>query len=559
MRRLLALILPLISKRKFAKYVFWGILSGLFSFLFINIITRVIGLLIAGSYTTVSKEYIIIFSCTILFFIWVRRTLALAIIGLSQNLFWTLRKKIITLVLKANFQQLSAKRAKVRAAILSDVYTLMDASLNIIQFFTSAVLAIACLVYLLSISAVLFAITVVTAVIGVTVYHFSANRNAQQFEKGRKLENRFQQQLDAILEGFKEIYMEPKKGSAINDQKIRAIAVDSFENNRKAFTGFLNNQITGQILFYVLISSVLLFFSLKLGVTPADTVSFVFTLLYLLGSIETIMVLLPGIMRSGIAANQLVGLKAELEEARFNNVIPERYISKDEFEQISIRGLQFYYDEEERHGEERPFGIGPVDLDIKKGDTIFIYGANGSGKTTFVNAIIGLCFPSGGEIRLNEELISKDNYSYYKTLFSVVFSNFHLFDELIGIDHVDVEKWNYYIQLFELNGKVELKGSAFTTTDLSAGQRKRLALIAALLENKPVLIMDEWAADQDPYFRKKFYTEIIPLLKQEQITIIAITHDDKYYSCADKLYKMDYGKLIEKRVEKAHVSSDLIW
>jgi putative ATP-binding cassette transporter len=102
--------------------------------------------------------------------------------------------------------------------------------------------------------------------------------------------------------------------------------------------------------------------------------------------------------------------------------------------------------------------------------------------------------------------------------------------------------------MFELEGKVKIEGNTFSTTDLSTGQRKRLALIAALLEEKPVLVMDEWAADQDPYFRKKFYTEILPLLKQEDITIIAITHDDKYYNCADRLYKMDYGKLKEESI-----------
>ena len=167
---------------------------------------------------------------------------------------------------------------------------------------------------------------------------------------------------------------------------------------------------------------------------------------------------------------------------------------------------------------------------------------------TLALAILGLCFPSAGEIKLNGVLIRNDNYPEYRTAFSAVFSDFYLFDEILLSDNFSMVRWNYYIQLFEMEGKVKLEGMRLSTLELSTGQRKRLALIVTLLEEKPVLVIDEWAADQDPYFRKKFYTEIIPLLKKDGVTIIAITHDDKYYYCADKLYKMNYGKLVEERV-----------
>ena len=161
---------------------------------------------------------------------------------------------------------------------------------------------------------------------------------------------------------------------------------------------------------------------------------------------------------------------------------------------------------------------------------------------------LGLWLPSAGEIRLNGVRVNHDNYPAYRAAFAVVYSNFYLFDELLGLETFSREKWDYYIRLFELEGKVTLEGNKFSTTELSTGQRKRLALIAALMEEKPVLVIDEWAADQDPYFRRKFYTEIIPLLKKEGIAIIAITHDDRYYNCADKLYRMDYGKLVRESV-----------
>lgn len=544
MKWLLKIGAPYFTGWGLAKYVILGILSGLFGFLFISSVTSVIGMIIAGNFTTISKEYILIFISIILLFVWIRRTLSLAIVKLSQTLFWNLRKHILSLVLNANYQQLSGRKPQIRTAVLNDIYALTDTSLNIIQFTTSAILALSCLVYLFTISWVLFLITLFIALVGVAVYHLSARSTQDQFKRSRDLENGFQESLGSILDGFKEIYIEPKKGKFIYDHNIRNIADKSYANNMAAFTGFINNQITGQVLFYVLISAVLLFFSLFLNIKPGDTVSFIFTLLYLLSSIETIMVLLPGIARAKVAADHLSDLTKELAEADFNSRIPSKYITRDEFEQLTVQDLEYHY-----VGEDNPFAIGPINFELRKGEIVFIYGGNGSGKTTFLHSVLGLRIPSSGGIMLNDALVTADNYTYYKTLFSVVFSDFYLFHELVGIDSPDMEKWDYYIRLFELEGKVTIENNRLSTTDLSAGQRKRLALIAALMEDKPVLVMDEWAADQDPYFRKKFYTQVLPILKKEGITIIAITHDDKYYSCADKLYKMDYGKLIPESID----------
>jgi putative pyoverdin transport system ATP-binding/permease protein len=550
MGRLFRMLLPYIGRGGLIKYSFLAILSGVCRFLFVGMINTVVGLLIAGKLSDANNEYIIIFAFVILLFIWVRRVLSLTLINLSQTLFWSLRNQILVLVLNANYEQLSGRKGRLRSAILGDVSVLTNASFNIIDFFTSIILAIALLIYMSTISLVLFAITLCIAIIGVTVYYFTTKANNRMFEQTRKLEVDFQKYFNAILDGFKEIFLEPVKGKAIYENRIAPLATDACERNKSAFTGFLNNQIVGQVLFYILISSVLLIFSQMLQVKPVDTVSFVFALLYLLGSIELIMVLLPTIMRAKVSANHLFDLRTELEKEEHANHLPEEYIAINDFEKLEVSRLEFNYETLTNS-----FSIGPIDLEIKKSETIFIYGGNGSGKTTFINAVLGLCVPKAGDIRLNGIPVNNSNYSWYRKTFAAVFSDFYLFDELLGIDDIDIKSWHYYLKLFELEGKVKLEGQSFSTTDLSTGQRKRLALVTALMEKKPVLVLDEWAADQDPYFRKKFYTNIIPALKSEGFTIIAITHDDRYYSCADKLYKMEEGQLKEEEISLHQLST----
>jgi putative pyoverdin transport system ATP-binding/permease protein len=534
--------LPLIGRIGVLRYAFLGLFTGLSSFLFINTVTRVISIIIAGNFTVISGEYIAIFLSIILVYIWSRRMLALTSVNLSMRIGWNLRKKILSLALNASYQQLSSRKTKIQTAILNDVGSLTNASLSIIDFSISVIMTIACFIYLASISIILFAITFGVAIFGVTIYYSTSRRNMLGLEKTRMLENKFQANFNAILNGFKEIFMEPRKGRYIYDHKICLNADDSYRHNLTAITGLINNQITGQVLFYILIASVLLIFSITLKIKPEDIVSFVFTLMYLLGSITSIMSILPTLMQAKVASNHLADLKKDLEDANFKNPVPARYVFKSIFGKISVRGLQFHY------GDEETFAIGPINMDIRKGEVIFIYGGNGSGKTTFINSVLGLCFPSAGEIKLNDTLINDQNYPDYRSIFAVVFSDFYLFNEILSESHFDIERWNFWIKLFELEGKVMIEHKQFSTTDLSTGQRKRLALIIALLEEKPILVLDEWAADQDPYFRKKFYTEIVPFLNQEGITIIAITHDDKYYHCADKLYKMEEGKLIEENV-----------
>jgi len=209
---------------------------------------------------------------------------------------------------------------------------------------------------------------------------------------------------------------------------------------------------------------------------------------------------------------------------------------------LELSGIQHAY---RRENEEAEFSLGPIDLSIRSGELVFITGGNGSGKTTLAKLLVGLYIPQQGEIRLDGQPITDERRDDYRQLFSVVFSDFYLFENLLGLSdfNIDTRAQDYLVKL-ELDRSVEIKDRTLSTLDLSQGQRKRLALLTAYLEDRPIYLFDEWAADQDPQFKEIFYFELLGRLKAAGKTAIVISHDDRYYHVADRVIKLNYG-LIE--------------
>ncbi|HEY9804955.1 MAG TPA: ATP-binding cassette domain-containing protein, partial [Candidatus Obscuribacterales bacterium] len=201
--------------------------------------------------------------------------------------------------------------------------------------------------------------------------------------------------------------------------------------------------------------------------------------------------------------------------------------------------------------EEDGFTLGPLTLSFQPGEVVFLIGGNGSGKSTLAKLITGLYSPEAGELTLDGQLITEANREWYRQHFSVVFADFYLFDRLLGLGdrvELDPQAKDYLIQL-HLDHKVRVEGGTLSTTTLSQGQRKRLALLTAYLEDRPIYLFDEWASDQDPIFKEIFYTQLLPELKQRGKAVLVISHDDHYFHLADRIVKLDYGKLeYDKRI-----------
>jgi len=190
------------------------------------------------------------------------------------------------------------------------------------------------------------------------------------------------------------------------------------------------------------------------------------------------------------------------------------------------------------------FVLGPVDLRLDRGECVFIVGDNGSGKTTLIKVLLGLYAPQEGKVLLDGEPVTDATRDEYRQLFTTIFADYYLFGDLPQAGGELPAEATRYLQRLELAHKVGVRDGRFSTLDLSTGQRKRLALIQAWLERRPVLVFDEWAADQDPTFRQIFYTQLLPELKQLGRTLVVISHDDRYFHTADRVVRLERGRIV---------------
>lgn len=189
------------------------------------------------------------------------------------------------------------------------------------------------------------------------------------------------------------------------------------------------------------------------------------------------------------------------------------------------------------------FALGPLSLDFERGKLVFIVGGNGSGKSTLFKLMAALYQPSQGALELDGVSVGPENVAAYRERVSAVFGDFHLFERLYGMPELDPAEVHRRLEEFGLRGVVDFVDGQFTTLELSTGQRKRLALVVALLEDRPILLLDEWAAEQDPPARRRFYEQQLPRLRDQGKIVIAISHDDHYFEMADAIVTLDRGRV----------------
>ena len=366
------------------------------------------------------------------------------------------------------------------------------------------------------------------------------------FGKARKEFEKLNHHLVALTEGNKEL-------------KLHRERREAFYNNHYAPTaaGYRTFQFQGQkwftaagayisVLYFVLVGLLLFGVARWLNLDRETLTGFTLCLLFILEPLIMLVVRLQTVAQAGVYVDNVQKLGLQLADAGPDaNLSGESSEALPEWQSLEFKDMVYSYSEEERKRYNR-FQLGPINLSIKKGEFVIIAGGNGSGKTTLAKLLSGLYAPSDGELRYNDILITNENRDAYRQIFSAVYVDTHLFENLLGLDQDNLNQTaRDYIKKLEIDSVVDVDQGQLSTTQLSQGQRKRLALLTAYLEDRPFYVFDEWTANQDPQFRELFYEQIIPDLLERGKTVVVITHDDSYFHKADRFVKLDYGRIDE--------------
>lgn len=469
-----------------------------------------------------------------------RRAVQIKLLKINFQIIYDIRIKLIEKIFSASYQKFEKiERGRVYATLNDDTNYLGGAVNFLVIFITSVITIISAFIYLALISFWPTLLTLGVILIIASIYYFVSEYAAKYFNVARDTSNKYMSLLNGMLDGFKELCISRFKKNEY--KKDIEDTIDDFrKNNIKADIYYINAMMVGEsFLIFVLGFVSFVFPKMFPDIQSYVLMSFLMVLLYLIGPINGVLQTIPVIIRLKISWERI---QEFIKNVSFKDkeLLPLT-VTKSKIKTIDKIKLENIVFEYEGQGEHDKFCVGPISFEAKKGEILFIIGGNGSGKTTLANLITGLYRPDSGSIMINDE--EMEGFDLGEN-FSVVFGDYNLFSKLYCVDTKKNENQiDEYFKKFYLQDKVHIEEGAFSTVKLSNGQRKRLAVIKCILEDSPIFLFDEAAADQDPDFKRYFYRDLLLQMKKEGKIIIAITHDDHYFDVADKIIKLDSGKL----------------
>ncbi len=522
-----------------------SVVSGISNTVIIFVVTISIG-------STIPLYYSVYYFILCLFiYILGRKVIETHLVRIAYNLIYTKRMELIKKLLVCSYGKFeNIDTGRLYATINNDTEQIGMAANVLVGFATSLITVICCLFYLgtLSLSGTLLTVSVIIIFIG---FYSVLNAEATEYwEIARDTQNIFMNLLDHMLKGFKEL--------ALHFNRRKGFSSDIHEscNNyrvtrTKSRIKFSNSIILGESLLIIVLGVVAFVFPNIFPNLKNTTISkFVIFFLYLIGPINGLIEVIPDGLQIRSSWKRIDKLSAEIDELTGKDKnqqkdVPERInleklgndLSGKCVESIAYEGISYEYSD---FNDEKGFSIKPISIRAKRGEMIFIVGGNGSGKSTLAKMITGLYKLKTGNVYVDDKKIEQIEIGEY---FSTVFSDFHLFEHLYEGDYQEKsEKVRHYLCLLGLEDKVSIgEDGRFSTLNLSTGQQKRLALLICYLEDRPVYLFDEWAADQDPEFRDFFYRTLLTEMKEKGKIIFVISHDERYFSLADYIVKMDFG------------------
>jgi len=464
---------------------------------------------------------------------------------LSEQTTYDLRMRLCRHVAATPLRRLEQiGESRIVATLTQDVINLTNAQVNFPAACINCAIIFGCLAYLAWLAPVVLAVVVVFLSLAVLSVTLPEKYASGQMRRARTEWDKLVIQFHSLLRGIKELQLHDGRRRDFLEGPLAGSADCYRRHNVKSLKVYAITNSWGQVLYFLLIG-ILLYGFRFLGQTDTKVlIAYTLTTLYIRGPLLVLLDLLPMLSRGRVSLQKIEELGFSLAPAataEASEPVPAP------FRQIELAGIVHSYFSER---DEREFTLGPIDLLLRPGELFFLVGGNGSGKTTLAKVLTGLYTPTRGEIRVDGVKIDLAAIGSYRQYFSAVFSDFHLFEALLGLRPIagnfDRTVRGYLVRL-QLDHKVQVTNGVLSTTNLSQGQRKRLALLTAYLEDRSVYVFDEWAADQDPEFREFFYRTLLPELKTRGKAVLVISHDDRYFDLADRLMKLDYGKVVETR------------
>lgn len=388
------------------------------------------------------------------------------------------------------------------AALTQDLQAIAEASVPISLLCVQSALLLGCFAYLSWLSLPLFCLTLILMPIGIISNQYLIYQGRHFLKYARKEQDNLFQHFRTVTEGIKELKLHQQRRQAFLNEDLQTTAEQFRRYRIRAMNLFAIGGTWGLVALFILIGLLLFIVPLVFAIPTSVRSGYALTIVFMLTPVRALLNILPDLLRANIALENINSLGLSLVAQTTESEIAISSVHEPKWNSLQLIGVSHGYRGER---EDSHFTLGPIDLTLHPGELVFVVGGNGSGKSTLVKLLTGLYAPETGSIDFDGKPITDANRDWYRQQFSVIFSDFYLFDRLLGLDNGSRDRQTQeYLEKLQLDHKVKVNNGAFSTTALSQGQRKRLALLTAYLENRAIYVFDEWASDQDPLFKKIF-------------------------------------------------------
>lgn len=464
-------------------------------------------------------------------------------------------KKLFNQVLKAPLPTIERFGTQRIYTAVEDLRVFSDLPTVLTNTVNSLLVLILGVTYMFTISWVATIVVVVMIVVVAGCYFVVMNSMSNEIVKLRGYAEHYFSLIDDLILGFKELKLSATRRKNIMSKHLGPNRDKSERVDFKVNYIFQSINIIGQYGLFMIIG-VIIFVLPALGLLEiADVIAYVVIILFISGPINNLIGMQQNYAQFIVANNRIKNFMKDFQEEDKKEVVKKKKI--ESVNSIKFNDVCFDY---QSKNHEKPFALGPINLEIRRGEVLFIVGGNGSGKSTFINILTGLYEPSKGGIIINGEVSKNSNTDLDESIAAVFTNNYIFANNYDNYSLVNNEKYKSLLKTMQLDSIIMDDKEESARKNFSKGQGKRISMILALLEDKPILILDEWAADQDPHFRKFFYEELIPKLKKDGKTIIAVTHDDAYFHLANRIIKFDFGKIVKDvEINNEESLAEVIW